>query len=1159
MILEGLRGRELDQALAEPKLWAAIREESKSANPNRLVSPESVELVEAIRRKQATNRSLSLFFSTDDVLIIPGFLGSELDDVTGPNGVIWIDPGLLLGNTAALNALRLKEYEPGKPELDATPGVEVHPNGAIPLIYGILKYDLEVRRYSARIFGVDWRKDLEESALALAKVIRARADERFRPLHVVAHSQGTMVARRALQLLGADLARQLVKNLVLLGPATAGSFSAITALTGNHAFLEMVRRWGIAPPFGFDKTLQSMSGLYQLIPWRSTAVGRSTDPIMARPLEWVAANKEKMKGAGFWSRGIEPARLEAFLGWGEKVDTSFFNDRTSIILGDVWPTVGGVKLQGDHYEDDPNFNTTGDGTVPDALALISGVSRVYKVAKTEHMMLPASPTVVAAVRDILADRTPRVESYRTLAESPSRSPFPILVTPRSAAEEAEGRDVALIEEATAEAKSSKKPPAPSSAYSVETRDIGAVLASREAGDIPPPAFRSLRVYSFDPLMATEIESLGTDQLILELPWEFADGNLLQPGPVGDYVEVIDCDPASECVYPPVDLNHPHILAQSGLPASEGDPRFHQQMVYAVAMNTIRQFELALGRKVLWSARLERDEFGRVKPPPPNIPFEQQAEREFVQRLRIYPHAIRQPNAYYHPDKKALLFGYFPATGGDGDRNIPGATVFTCLSHDVVAHETTHAILDGMHRYFVEPSNPDVFAFHEAFADIVALFLHFSHRDVLISQLAQARGELSNESKLGILAAQFGEATGHCGALRQYLARFDEKEKKWKPIPSDRNSILTQSEPHARGGILVAALFRGFTNIYEDRVKDLRRIASGGTGLLPAGDLHPDLVARMADEAAKAARHLLNMCIRALDYVPPVDVTFGDFLRAIITADYDLVRDDDRRYRVSVLSAFRDWGIYPRAVRSLSVDNLLWSEPDIGSHPNVSKFLDDHPEVHADDWDLNADRRRAYERMKGNAWQFHNWLAGYSLREKPDPRRPRKVVISGAMREWIDRVESFGLVLDPYREDPETGLDVINFGSIRRDVQHYPVFEVHSFRPCRRIGPDGQQRTEFVVEIVQKRMGFFDPDVQQKVDRGDVPFESIARPDFWFRGGCTLLVDNTNGRVRYCIQKPVCDNERLDRERTFRLGTGGDGLGGAYLDGGNGNPFAFLHE
>ncbi len=34
--------------------------------------------------------------------------------------------------------------------------------------------------------------------------------------------------------------------------------------------------------------------------------------------------------------------------------------------------------------------------------------------------------------------------------------------------------------------------------------------------------------------------------------------------------------------------------------------------------------------------------------------------------------------------------------------------------------------------------------------------------------------------------------------------------------------------------------------------------------------------------------MLNTCIRALDYCPPVDITFGDYLRAIITAEPKMI-------------------------------------------------------------------------------------------------------------------------------------------------------------------------------------------------------------------------------------------------------------------------------
>ena len=69
-----------------------------------------------------------------------------------------------------------------------------------------------------------------------------------------------------------------------------------------------------------------------------------------------------------------------------------------------------------------------------------------------------------------------------------------------------------------------------------------------------------------------------------------------------------------------------------------------------------------------------------------------------------------------------------------------------------------------------------------------------------------------------------------------------------------------------------------------------------------------------------------MCIRALDYMPPVEITFGDYLRAIITADYDLAQAENRLNRVAFLDAFRRHGIYPHDVGTLSVETLLWPAP-----------------------------------------------------------------------------------------------------------------------------------------------------------------------------------------------------------------------------------------
>src|SRR5437016_549264 len=93
-----------------------------------------------------------------------------------------------------------------------------------------------------------------------------------------------------------------------------------------------------------------------------------------------------------------------------------------------------------------------------------------------------------------------------------------------------------------------------------------------------PPYRPLRAYAFDPTLGTRLETAVLNETTLNVRWE----ENLAPGPIGEYFEVIDHDPATNCFYAPVDLNDAYVLAQQGLPPSEGSPQFHQQMVYAVA-------------------------------------------------------------------------------------------------------------------------------------------------------------------------------------------------------------------------------------------------------------------------------------------------------------------------------------------------------------------------------------------------------------------------------------------------------------------------------------------------------------------------------------------------------------------------------------------------
>src|SRR4029078_544302 len=83
------------------------------------------------------------------------------------------------------------------------------------------------------------------------------------------------------------------------------------------------------------------------------------------------------------------------------------------------------------------------------------------------------------------------------------------------------------------------------------------------------------------------------------------------------------------------------------------------------------------------------------------------------------------------------------------------------------------------------------------------------------------------------------------------------------------------------------------------------------------------VNRISREASKTAQNVLTMCIRAFEYLPPVDITDADLLLALVTADYEVVPEDGRGLRAAMIEAFRTRGIYPDRVGSLAEDALIW--------------------------------------------------------------------------------------------------------------------------------------------------------------------------------------------------------------------------------------------
>jgi hypothetical protein len=353
---------------------------------------------------------------------------------------------------------------------------------------------------------------------------------------------------------------------------------------------------------------------------------------------------------------------------------------------------------------------------------------------------------------------------------------------------------------------------------------------------------------------------------------------LAAGPMGYRVQVVDYDTSAQTYHGRHDLPDEHGQPKAwakGVPKRIlSDYRFHAQNVYALVMKTLARFEYALGRRIGWS-------------------FD-------VHQLKVAPHGMMDANAFYSPDEEGLVFGYFPGQGGK--------TVYTCLSHDVVVHETSHALVDALRERYLDPSGPDQAAFHEGFADVIALLSVFTQLELvaeLLSRLARKKkphGFLADEE---VSAKSLGQSILF-GLAEEMGAEIDvtrgEALRRSVELKPNRDLLSTQEfiEPHRRGEVLVAAVMKGFLDVWTARLEHSK---------IRGQKLHS--VTRVAEEGADIAACLSTMWIRALDYMPPVHLTFGDALSAALTADLE-VRPDDTRYelRKHMLAAFRSFGIAP---------------------------------------------------------------------------------------------------------------------------------------------------------------------------------------------------------------------------------------------------------
>ena len=523
------------------------------------------------------------------------------------------------------------------------------------------------------------------------------------------------------------------------------------------------------------------------------------------------------------------------------------------------------------------------------------------------------------------------------------------------------------------------------------------------------------------------------------------------------MHVIDYDSSTDTFYAPPQYDDPvdgcytdpfeELAAHGRTDELLADPKFHSQNVYAIVMRTLARFEFTLGRRVSWG-----------------FPGHQ---------IYVAPHAFADANAFYSENDQCLAFGYFIVPG----RNDPPEPVFTCLSYDVVAHETTHAILDGLRERYTAPSSPEQAGFHEGFADVVSLLSVFSLRDVVKAILLKdkttgkdllgikgnripvasvTREKLEASLLLGLAEQMGSELTGIRGSALRRSVQIEPLDWAADPKPTPYIEELEFEEPHRAGELLVAAMMEAFLRVWLERLD--RYIKSDD-------DIDEIDVSVVVEAGADAADHLLTMAIRGLDYMPPTDIKFSDYLSAVLTCDRETVPDDSRYgYREKLRESFLAYGIKPA--------------------PKADK--DGY-------WRLATDGF-CYDRT-----HFDSMLS--------DPNEVFRFI-------W-DNKKRLGL------EDEQ-------------DYYGKAYMKVQSVRPCVRIGPDGFTVRETVAEYVQMSTLRFDE--LNSVGINEVRAKIPDDQDITLYGSGALIFDEY-GQLKYHIKNSIFSNTNQKRRIEYLWNAG----------------------
>lgn len=188
----------------------------------------------------------------------------------------------------------------------------------------------------------------------------------------------------------------------------------------------------------------------------------------------------------------------------------------------------------------------------------------------------------------------------------------------------------------------------------------------------------------------------------------------------------------------------------------------------------------------------------------------------TEALIINPRAGRGCNAFY--DRAAINFMF-------DEHPITKKIVYTAESVNVVAHEFGHAILDGMRPDLWNVPSLEIFAFHEAFGDIISMLCTLQHDQIIDCVLKETNNNPRNSNVVSRIAEEMGNllyAQGkrniEINALRN--AANDLVYIPPETLPQKVEDLSLSQEPHSFSRVFSGAWFDCLVSIYEQEVARL---------------------------------------------------------------------------------------------------------------------------------------------------------------------------------------------------------------------------------------------------------------------------------------------------------------------------------------------------